>query len=539
MTPIQEALADRYEFLSVLGEGGFATVFAVKHVQIGRVEALKAMQVPMGTRDSTEFFGRFEQEARIIASLDHPHIVKLFDFGIAASVPWFTMQLIAGEPLSSRIEAQPPLTEAEAVAILTPILDALAYAHDRGIVHRDVKPANILLDRDNRPFLTDFGLAKPRDTPHMTRTNVVMGTPHYLAPEQARGKGLDHRSDIYAVAVTLYEMLTGHCPFAAFEGFETVVAKLTTEPDSPRASRKDMSRAMEAAILKGLERYPDKRFQTAREMAEALALVISDPEPPGEPSADPQLVLAQDSAEPATVKIDVKPLPPESPSISEKTHVLPREGLPESEPRAVGTPGEAVPSPPLAPRRSRALIPIAATAASLAVLGLVAFLRLSSVPLPANTPKNEPLPSEIPSPRAIGPTPTAEKAAPATPVAILKAPAPQPRVEARREATPAAEGPARTVARPAFPPLQTSDGDPASLSGMPEVCAGTKVKAIVVVGPDGHVLTIRRLSDQNSECWLHAEKFIRTILFEPAKTAEGMPVTSLPLALAVVLGDNG
>ncbi|MCC6130497.1 MAG: protein kinase [Acidobacteria bacterium] len=545
------ALDGRYEFLSLLGEGGFSNVYSVRNVGLGRVEALKVLLHSPGGRDALEFAIRFEQEARIVASLDHPNIVKVFDFGTSAGIHWFSMQFIPGASLSQKIDNHAPMSEAQAVEILLPVLDALEYAHQRGIVHRDLKPANILFDADGRPYVTDFGLAKPKGSPGLTKTNVLMGTPHFLAPEQVRGKTLDHRSDLYSLSVTLYEMLTATTPFSAYDGMEAVVAKLSHDPPPARQLRPELALSFEGVLLRGLARNPQNRFQSAREMANALERALerreewlsiervpdSDTEiifeetvfepdageagPPG--PADPGRALSREASPPGTFR-------PSRP---------PEERGPVSPPRAASSVVPALPPESPASRTSRGLQLFAMAVLSgivMVVLGVVLSRRppVSSpeLSLPArperapeprvSTPLPEPAQAEASSPsrETPGPQPT-----------LAPVPSPSPRAVAVPDERPAPP-------RPWTPPVQVSDGDPESLAGMPEACAGKAVPATVIVGADGAVKSVRTLSKENRECWTAAERYLKTLRFEPARAQDGSPVESLPLAVSVTLGTS-
>jgi serine/threonine protein kinase len=266
---IAQLLGDRYELSELIGEGGFATVYRAKNLRLGRIEALKVLSDQL--TEDREFARRFEQEARVAASLDHPSIVKIYDYGVAEDVAWFSMQLIVGQSLARELKAKnQKMEESEVVRLAVPILDALEYSHVRGVVHRDIKPDNIMVDEIRRPYLTDFGIAKGEESLVQTRAGLLMGSPAYMAPEQLRGEPAGERSDLYSLGVTLYRMLTLDFPFKAEDTFRAARRKLEEAPDPLSAKRPDITPELEAVVMKAIAREPADRFANAREMREAL-----------------------------------------------------------------------------------------------------------------------------------------------------------------------------------------------------------------------------------------------------------------------------
>ncbi|NWG01159.1 MAG: serine/threonine protein kinase [Thermoanaerobaculaceae bacterium] len=270
---LQGELKQRFTFLHLLGRGASSLVFRVQNVVLQRHEALKVL-----LRESAEHAARFRREAQLVATLDHPSIATIYDFGENAGFLWYSMQLVEGPSLAQFLEANGPLEPRLVVQLALPLLDALEYAHGAGIVHRDVKPANIMLDQRFRPYLVDFGLARDVGGAELTQTGVAVGTPAYIAPEQAQGAPPDRRADIYSFALTLYELLSGRRPFPGDDPIRVVLARVTADP-IPLAEQAPLCPPeLAAAVMKGLERDPRKRFATAGEMAAALQLAAGTEE---------------------------------------------------------------------------------------------------------------------------------------------------------------------------------------------------------------------------------------------------------------------
>ncbi len=195
----------QYEIVALLGRGGMATVYRARQLNIKREVAIKVIRADLA--ETADFIKRFEREAETIASLRHPYILKLFDYGEFGDTVYLVMELVSGGSLAELI-SKGPLPVATASRLLEQIASALDYSHERGIIHRDLKPQNVLLDEQNNPILTDFGIAKIlSQTTSLTQSGMAMGTPSYMAPEQWMGKALDSRADIYALGIMLFEML--------------------------------------------------------------------------------------------------------------------------------------------------------------------------------------------------------------------------------------------------------------------------------------------------------------------------------------------
>lgn len=256
-----------YRILRKLGEGGMATVYLAQQIASAREVAIKVLAAERTPNE--EWVKRFEQEARLIAGLDHPHIVNIYEVGRTASGRlYYSMPHLPNGDLSTRrwTDEQPRI-----VATMRAICQALAYAHERGVVHRDVKPENVLFDKLDRPLLADFGIAfasRPRDM-RVTRENTMLGSTAYMSPEQARGQAIDRRSDLYSLGVLCYELVTGDLPFHGPDAFAVALAHIEdTVPCLPPTRRH-----WQALIDKALTKDPNERFQNAGEFIAALDAV--------------------------------------------------------------------------------------------------------------------------------------------------------------------------------------------------------------------------------------------------------------------------
>jgi serine/threonine protein kinase len=268
-----------YELIRRLGEGGMARVYLARDIRLGREVAVKVLEPQLAERPG--FRERFLREARVAASLDHPHIVPLYDFGESESLLYLVMPYVSGGSLQDILK-RAPLLMGEVVAYGSQIADALDYAHRRKVIHRDVKPANMLLHADGRLMLSDFGLAKilDRSRPNVSRGHPDAGTPEYMAPEQIEGH-TDERSDVYALGVVLYLLLTGRLPFTGSTSSAVMDGHLYQLPNQPRQLNPAVTPAIQEVVLQALAKHPDDRFQRAGDLSAALlaALVAGDAEP--------------------------------------------------------------------------------------------------------------------------------------------------------------------------------------------------------------------------------------------------------------------
>lgn len=267
-------LEDRYTFEGFLGQGGFAAVYRVRNLRLDRVEALKVLFEARGS--DPKFAARFEREAQIAASLEHPNVVRVYDFGNADGTLWYSMQFVDGPTLKTKLERHGRMRGEDAAGLLVPLLEALEVVHRGGIVHRDVKPDNIILDADERPYLMDFGIVKRDDSVHETMEGKILGTPGYLSPEQLQGHPLDGRSDLYAAGVTLYQMITGDIPFRSDDRLATMTRRLTEDPEPPSAKARDLQPELERIVLRALARDRENRYATAAEMRADLEAFLAE-----------------------------------------------------------------------------------------------------------------------------------------------------------------------------------------------------------------------------------------------------------------------
>ncbi|HKD12546.1 MAG TPA: protein kinase, partial [Thermoanaerobaculia bacterium] len=275
---ITRLLGERYELIELLGKGGFASVYKVRNLRLQRTEALKVLSEAL--TEDPDFARRFEQEARVAAALDHPNIVKIYDYGAIEDFFWFSMQFIGGASVGKEIKARGHFDDATGARIAVGICDALAYSHARGVIHRDIKPDNILLDHEGRPYLTDFGVAKSQIALVKTHAGTLLGSPAYMSPEQLQGRALDGRSDLYSVGVTLYRMLSGALPFAGDDTFRATMKRLTEAPAPLVSRRTDVHPLLAEIVMRALERDPALRFPDAPSMREALEDFVTDVTPP-------------------------------------------------------------------------------------------------------------------------------------------------------------------------------------------------------------------------------------------------------------------
>ncbi len=271
----------RYHIREQLGEGGMATVYRAFDTRLERDVAIKFIARGKFAADAVdEILLRFEREAKVLAGMSHTHIVKVLDYGDWQGTPYLVMEYLPGGTLKTAV--RPPISEQTAARLLAPIARALAYAHAHGFVHRDVKPANILVTAGGQPMLSDFGIAKVLRAETMTGltgTGVGIGTPEYMAPEQGLGQAVDHRSDIYALGVVFYELVTGRRPFQADTPMAVLVKQVQDPLPRPRSYAPGLSETAERVLLKALAKSPAERYANMDAFAVALEHVAATATP--------------------------------------------------------------------------------------------------------------------------------------------------------------------------------------------------------------------------------------------------------------------
>jgi len=271
MEPLTAALGDRYRIERELGRGGMATVYLAEDRSLGRRVALKVLHPELAAALGPE---RFQQEIRTAARLQHPHILPLFESGIAAGQLWYTMPYVEGATLRRRLQRERQLPLDDSIRIATQVLSALEYAHRHGIVHRDIKPENILLD-DDQAVLADLGIARAigaAGDERLTETGLALGTPAYMSPEQAAGdRDLDLRTDVYSLGAVLYEMLAGEPPFTGPTAQAVIARRMTETPRPLRSVREGLPENLERTVMKSLARSPADRQRSAGELARELS----------------------------------------------------------------------------------------------------------------------------------------------------------------------------------------------------------------------------------------------------------------------------
>ncbi|MGB7587196.1 MAG: PASTA domain-containing protein [Solirubrobacterales bacterium] len=266
----------RYRLLRRIGSGGMADVWLAEDPHLQRRVALKILH-PRFAQD-TEFIERFRREAEAAAGLQHPNIVAVFDRGEYEGAYYIAMQYVAGRSLKAAIDAG--LTPPEAVALVRQVLEAARFAHRHGVVHRDLKPHNVIVDAEGKAMVTDFGIARAGAS-EVTQVGVVMGTPHYISPEQAQGTEITASSDLYSIGVMLYEALAGRVPFDGDSSVAVAMKQVTQTPQVPSTFNKRVSPALDAVAMRALKKEPAERFQNADAFIAALDEAMLTPGAPG------------------------------------------------------------------------------------------------------------------------------------------------------------------------------------------------------------------------------------------------------------------
>ena len=431
----------RFEISSVLGQGAMGVVYLAHDPQIERAVAIKTIHPEAARGESAaEVEARFLKEAKLAGRLQHPNVVTVYDVGRDRDLYFIAMEYVEGKPLTRYLGGAEELPLAAKVAVIRQAAEALAHAHERGVVHRDIKPGNILITRDGRVKVTDFGIGKftSATSSDMTRTGQMIGSPAYMSPEQIRGEKIDGRSDLFSLGVVLYELLTGARPFPG-ESITTLVYQiLHTEPRDPREIRSDLPMTTREVMARLLAKQPEKRPPDAKEFIRELR----------------RIEKFQRESE-MTRRAVAAAAPPAAAPAAAATPAPPRASREETSPATPAPP----PAPPPVPSSGRGLERTIFLVAGAAIAVGVAFWLSSRKPRPAepmaSTSTTAATPASTPAPAAATEVTVAEVAVELTPV-VLPTPGPSEAADAvvgatRLSDTPVVRRPTRVRPSPAPP----------------------------------------------------------------------------------------
>jgi serine/threonine-protein kinase len=289
-----EVIAERYELEELVGSGGMSSVFRARDRLLERTVALKVLHAHYA--GDAETIERFRREARAVAQLSHPNIVTVIDRGEADDRQFIVFEYIDGQTLKEIVEERGPLPVRETVELAIGIARGLAFAHRQGLVHRDVKPQNVLLNGDGKPKVTDFGIARSLDVAGVTQTGTVMGTSHYIAPEQASGQAVDAQTDVYALGAVLFELLTGAPPFEGDNFVSVAMKHIHEEAPAVLERRPDCPLRLAAAVERALAKAPSERFPTMDAFAAELEAILAQIDS-GEPETAATLIVRARTAQ--------------------------------------------------------------------------------------------------------------------------------------------------------------------------------------------------------------------------------------------------
>ncbi len=269
-----QKINDRYEIIRSIGEGGMANVYLAKDIILDRNVAIKILRGDLAGDE--KFVRRFQREALSASSLSHPNIVEMYDVGEDSGTYYIVMEYVEGMTLKQLLKKKGALSLSEAIDIMLQITDGIKEAHDSYIIHRDLKPQNILIQDNGEIKITDFGIAMALNSTQLTQTNSVMGSVHYLAPEQASGKGATIKSDIYSLGIMFYELLTGHVPFKGDNAVEIALKHMKSAIPSVRAENESIPQSVENIIIKATSKNPKNRYESAKEMHDDLLTCLNE-----------------------------------------------------------------------------------------------------------------------------------------------------------------------------------------------------------------------------------------------------------------------
>ena len=279
-----------YNVMESLGQGGMGVVYRAMHAKLEQLVAIKVLSPEYAS--NAEMRERFVREAKLQVQLSHPNVVNILNYLEDSQSVYLVMEYVDGESLEDRLKREGPLAPSECCRIATEVLHALAFMHQRGIIHRDIKPSNIMLTEEQHVKVTDFGIAKGSGDKPLTRTGVQIGTVWYMSPEQIKGGEVNAASDVYALGITLYEMVTGQVPFQSDSEYEIMKSHVEEVPRDPVSINSQLSRGLCDVILKALAKDPAQRYQSAEELRQALSAVSlkprTEPEDPAIVSQPPE-----------------------------------------------------------------------------------------------------------------------------------------------------------------------------------------------------------------------------------------------------------
>ena len=267
-----QKINDRYEIVKSIGEGGMANVYLAVDLILNRKVAIKILRGDLANDE--KFIRRFQREALAASSLSHPNIVEMYDVGEDNGNYYIVMEYIEGKTLKQLLKKRGHLTVGEAVDIMLQITDGMVHAHDSYIIHRDLKPQNIMIQEDGQIKITDFGIAMALNSTQLTQTNSVMGSVHYLPPEQASGKGSTIKSDIYSMGILFYELLTGVLPFKGDNAVEIALKQMKEAIPSVRKQNPNIPQSVENIIIRATAKNPKNRYNDTREMYNDLQTAL-------------------------------------------------------------------------------------------------------------------------------------------------------------------------------------------------------------------------------------------------------------------------
>ena len=269
------ATLGRYEILAELGHGAMGVVYKARDPMLDRVVAIKTVNLNLPKDERAEYEARFNQEAKAAGGLSHRNIVTIYDIGRSESIAYMAMEFLEGDELRDLLQARAPIALSRALDIGAQVAEGLQYAHEHQIIHRDIKPGNIMVLQDGLVKITDFGIARMRNNEVKTMTGMILGSPKYMSPEQVSGKRADTRSDIFSLGVVIYEMLTGTSPFVADNIHGVMYQTMNFNPPAPKTLNPDLPEVLNFIVTKALAKNLDDRYQKAKDLAHDLREAIS------------------------------------------------------------------------------------------------------------------------------------------------------------------------------------------------------------------------------------------------------------------------